>query len=261
MFSPTVWQTKPMAKTSTTMPRPFLFLLLAMGGAVISTASLTFWFGSSALKDVSIPSLFIPKSQKARKQALLKEEDLLARMAKDKRAFVVAPIKEVSLSAIERDPEYINPNRDAFPDFPKTNTNEPAIPVAKPEGAVVKVETVTKVQSVQAEAQGVLLKVESAQRTGSKIALQVVLRNKSGRSVRFLYSPAFNLLKVSDDRGQELDPYTTGLPAIVPPDGQNYSGVIEVEIDPQDRPAKLNLSLSEQVDGKLQLDLSGITVP
>jgi hypothetical protein len=249
-----------MGKTSATMPRPFMFLLLVMGGAIISMYSLAFWFGSSALKDVTIPSLFTPKKQK-KVQALLDEKALLTRIAKDKRAFVVAPMKAVSLSAIERDPEYINPNRDAFPDFPKANTNEPATPISKPEESVVKVETVTKVQSVKAEQQGVLLKVESAQRTGSTIALQVVLRNKSGRSVRFLYSPAFELLKVSDDRGQELDPYTSGLPAIVPPDGQEYSGVIEVAIDPQDRPAKLNLSLSDQVDGKLQLELSGIVVP
>ncbi len=249
-----------MGKTSATMPRPFMFLLLVMGGATISMASLAFWFGSSALKDVSIPSLFTPKKQK-KVQTLLDEKALLARMAKDKRAFVIAPMKESSLNAIERDPEYINPNRDALPDFPKANTNEPASPVSEAEKPVVKVETVTKVQSVQAQAQGVLLKVESAQRTGDTVALQVVLRNKSGRSVRFLYSPSFNLLKVSDNRGQELDPYTTGLPAIVPPDGQDYPGVIEVSIDAQDKPSKLNLSLSEQVDGKLQLELPGIVVP
>jgi hypothetical protein len=249
-----------MGKTSATMPRPFMFLLLVMGAASISTASLAFWFGSSALKEVSIPSLFTSKKQKKVK-AILDEKVILARMVKDKRAFVVAPMKEVSLSAIERDPEYINPNRDAFPDFPKANTNGPDKPVAKADKPVVKVETVTKVQSIKAEQQGVLLKVESAQRTGDTVALQVVLRNKSGRSVRFLYSPSFNLLKVSDNRGQELDPYTTGLPAVVPPDGQDYAGVIEVAIDPQDKPSKLNLSLSEQVDGKLQLELPGIVVP
>jgi hypothetical protein len=249
-----------MGKTSATMPRPFMFLLLVMGAASLSTASLAFWFGSSALKEVSIPSLFTSKKQKKVK-TILDEKAILARMAKDKRAFVVAPMKEVSLSAIERDPEYINPNRDAFPDFPKTNTNAPDSPVAKTDKLVVKVETVTKTQSIKAEQQGVLLKVESAQRTGDTVALQVVLRNKSGRSVRFLYSPSFNLLKVSDNRGQELDPYTTGLPAIVPPDGQDYAGVIEVAIDPQDKPSKLNLSLSEQVDGKLQLELPGIVVP
>jgi hypothetical protein len=249
-----------MGKTSATMPRPFMFLLLVIGAASISTASLAFWFGSSALKEVSIPSLFTSKKQKKVK-AILDEKVILARMVKDKRAFVVAPMKEVSLSAIERDPEYINPNRDAFPDFPKANTNAPASPVAQDDKPVVKVETVTKVQSIKAEQQGVLLKVESAQRTGDTVALQVVLRNKSGRSVRFLYSPSFNLLKVSDNRGQELDPYTTGLPAVVPPDGQDYAGVIEVAIDPQDKPSKLNLSLSEQVDGKIQLELPGIVVP
>lgn len=104
-----------------------MFLLLVMGGATISMYSLAFWFGSSALKDVTIPSLFTPKKQK-KVQALLDEKALLTRIAKDKRAFVVAPMKAVSLSAIERDPEYINPNRDAFPDFPKANTNEPATP-------------------------------------------------------------------------------------------------------------------------------------
>ncbi|MGA7955338.1 MAG: hypothetical protein WCA07_17640 [Gloeobacterales cyanobacterium] len=222
--------------------------------------SLAFWFGSAALKDVSIPSLFRPKKQK-KAQVLLDEKVILTRIAKDKRAFVVAPMKEASVNAIERDPEYVNPNRDAFPDFPKANTNEPATPVSKSEESVVKVETVTKLQSVQAEQQGVLLKVESAQRTGSTVALQVILQNKSGRSVRFLYSPAFALLKVSDDRGQELVPFTSGLPAIVPPDGQNYSGVIEVAIDPQDKPARLNLSLADKLDGKLQLGLSGIVVP
>lgn len=203
-------------------------VVLAVG---LGTAFFGYWFGQRALEDVTSPTPVVQDERKllGRSQGLLKEEDILATVAS-------VPTGEISQDEL-------------------FELQEEAVANSSAEDAAKL--------TIAAEAmdQDVSLKVDSVLWQGSNLVLQVSLQNRGRNPVRFVYSPTFDLLVVSDPQGNPLRTYTEGLPADLPDDQEVYRGTIQVSASDLEGVESLNLSLTDYPDRALTLNLRTIPVP
>ena len=102
----------------------------------------------------------------------------------------------------------------------------------------------------------VTLNVNSVEKQGSWLLINVSLKNDSYRSVQFLYS----FLNVTDERGRSLSATTEGLPGELPGNKQKYSGTIKISTALLDDANKLSLTLTDYPDQQLELKISEIPV-
>ncbi len=103
-------------------------------------------------------------------------------------------------------------------------------------------------------AQGVTLDVQAVRQDGGDLVLDVQLQNRGDRTVRFLY----DLLKVSDDRGQPVTARAQDLPAELPADGESRSGSIRIASSQLQGAKTLSLQLPDYPDQRLRLEVSNI---
>jgi hypothetical protein len=104
--------------------------------------------------------------------------------------------------------------------------------------------------------QGVMLEVRSVARQGENLILNVNMRNSGKEPVRFLY----NLLKITDDQGQELSASTDGLPAELPSESENFPGTISISSTAVESAKTISLSLTDYPDQQLKLQVSNIPI-
>jgi hypothetical protein len=104
---------------------------------------------------------------------------------------------------------------------------------------------------------GITLEVTSARQRSNSLLLDVNMKNEGSQSVRFLYS----FLNVTDDQGRSLSASAEDLPGELPPNGQVYYGTVSIPTALLDNAKQLSLTLTDYPNQKLQLQVSGITIP
>ncbi len=104
---------------------------------------------------------------------------------------------------------------------------------------------------------GVTFEVSSARQRNNSLLLDVSMKNEGSQSVRFLYS----FLNVTDEQGRALSATAEDLPGELPPNGQVYYGTVSIPTALLDNAKQLSLTLTDYPNQKLQLQVSGITIP
>jgi hypothetical protein len=104
---------------------------------------------------------------------------------------------------------------------------------------------------------GVTFEVSSARQRSNSLLLDVSMKNEGSQSVRFLYS----FLNVTDEQGRALSASAEDLPGELPPNGQVYYGTVSIPTALLDSAKQLSLTLTDYPNQKLQLQVSGITIP
>lgn len=217
-----------------------LVLLTLMIGSGYVSSMLAYGIGHEALKSVTKPDarpttkikVRKPTSQKEGAIVMLKEQDILntvkARIAgkgKKARPQKVRPTTQ-SDNTVTPKAQLVAAKETPQPGFPISNTN-----------------------------QDVTLSVTSARYSGGALVLKLDFKNKSDKTVRFLYS----FMDVTDDRGRALSANTEGLPEELPPDGNN-TGTMSIATALLDDVKSLSLQITDYPDQKLQLQVANIPV-
>ena len=109
---------------------------------------------------------------------------------------------------------------------------------------------------VTASSEGVTMEVSQAQFHNSSLILDLNLRNESPNPVRFLYS----FMDVRDDRNRSLSTITEGLPANLPPNGQEFRGNLIVPLSLLNDSRNISLTLKDYPEQKLELKLENISI-
>lgn len=109
---------------------------------------------------------------------------------------------------------------------------------------------------LKSQNQGVTLQLRSARQQGGSLLLNVSMKNESPSAVRFLYS----FLNVTDDSGHAVSAVTEGLPGELPPNGEEFSGIVSIPTAMLENAKKLSLKLTDYPNQKLQLQMSEIPV-
>ncbi len=219
-----------------------LILLTLMLGAGSASGFLGFTLGSMALKGVTTPDgrpVAKFKSNKGNNPeqestTFLKEEDILkavkARIRDKNQDNKVERLEE------EEDIQVKKPQPKDTPE-PAEENIQPGFPVV-------------------AESEGVIMSVKSVRYSGGDLLVRVNMQNKSGDSVRFLYS----FLDIIDDKGRTLSGITEGLPAELPSKSSEFKGTISIPTTLLDDVKQISLSLTDYPTQKLKLQLSDIPV-
>jgi uncharacterized protein affecting Mg2+/Co2+ transport len=203
-----------------------------MVGAASAVAGLS--IGREALKGITQPdtrptsNLANRKGDKAQRDKLviLKEEDILASV-------------KAQMGTNLRDTTKLGANSAPSPSNPKPT------PEVKASGLPVSVQS-----------QGILLEVVSAKQQGDDLVLNLTLRNKGSRTVRFLSS----FLDVTDDAGRLINARVEGLPNDLPPSEETASSTVIISLAVLEEAKKLTITLTDYPDQQLQLKLPGVPV-
>lgn len=210
-------------------------LLLAVVVLLVGagTSVFGFRFGQNALQEVNTPRSVVADNRKplGKSQGLLRESDILAS---------IASLPEVGDAPEVTAEELLEQQEDAAAEDPSL--------------AKLKVDARTSDQEVT-------LTVDTVAWQGQNLTLQVSLQNRSYKPVRFVFSPAFDLLALSDDQGHTLRTFTDGLPGELPDDQEVYKGAIQVPMSELEGAQELNLTLTDYPDREIQLNLRGIPIP
>ena len=189
-----------------------------------------FQFGQNALEDVTSPKLVL-EDRKAlgKSKGLLKESQILA---------TLTTTPEIS--------EALTPDEllEQQEDLAAADTSEAKIKVA-----------------AKLTVSNVILTIDSVAWEGANLVLQVSLQNKSYQPVRFIYSPAFDLLALTDEQGRPVRTFTDGLPGELPDDREIYKGTIQVSASDIQGAQSLNLNLTDHPDRELQFQINAIPIP
>lgn len=217
-----------------------LVLLTLMVGSGYVSSMLAYGIGREALKSVTKPDARPatkiktrkPTSQKEGAVVMLKEQDILntvkARISGKGKKVRPQKVRQTTQSnnTVAPKAQLVAAKETPQPGFPLSNTN-----------------------------QDVTLSVTSARYSGGALVLKLDFKNKSDRTVRFLYS----FMDVTDDRGRALSANTEGLPEELPPEGNN-NGTISIPTALLDDVKSLSLQLTDYPDQKLQLQVANIPV-
>ncbi len=204
-----------------------LILLTLMAGAGAVSASLGYNLGREALKGITQPDLRPTAvgegGQKPRRETMVivPESKIIAEMEKRLKGGAVSP---------EASPVAPSPTSDFVAVAPQAGF------------------------PLLGQNQGVTLSVNSLQRQGDAVILNVSLKNNSGRPVQFLYSA----LNLSDEQGRTFGANTQGLPAELPPGGESFSGTISIPSALVQESRNLSISLENYPDRQVQLQVSNI---
>ena len=109
---------------------------------------------------------------------------------------------------------------------------------------------------IRDEAEGVSMEIIEAQQQGNSLLLNVTIRNKGSKAVRFLYS----FLDVRDDRGRALSAISDGLPGELPANGEKFSGTLRIPTVLLNNAQKISVTLTDYPEQKLELKLQDIPV-
>ncbi|MEA5512212.1 hypothetical protein VB715_20780 [Crocosphaera sp. UHCC 0190] len=109
---------------------------------------------------------------------------------------------------------------------------------------------------LKTEDKGVKLEVNEATNQGTTLSLKVNLKNEGTKPVKFLYS----FLEVKDAQGNAMSAITEGLPEELPPNSENFVGMIKIPIALVGKSPTLSLNLTDYPDQKLKLSLAQIPV-
>lgn len=217
-----------------------LLLLGMMFGAGTTSAKWGLTLGTEALKEITQPEIS-PTRNRTENEEHLKGQPM---------SFLTEP------QILERVKAIQNGNAPAETPTPKTAANK-SEPTPKPEPE--KAAEPKKAEGnfpLTGQDRDVTLTVDSVQKQGNWLMLNVNLKNDSYRSVQFLYS----FLNVTDERGRALSATTEGLPGELPANQQKYSGMIKISTALLDDAQTLSLTLTDYPDQKLQLKISEIPV-
>lgn len=217
-----------------------LLLLAMMFGAGFVSAMWGFTVGHQALKGVTQPDVRPTNKLSAKRTApgkegldMLNEEDIIKKV----RIYIDSKSKESKNSKKkENDSDSVAEKKSSEEPSPETKAAQ-NLPI--------------KSQDRQ-----VTLEVRSAVQQGGALLLNVSLKNQGAQAVRFLYS----FLNVTDDQGRALSAVTEGLPAEVPPNGEEFVGTVSIPIALLEDAKKLSLTLTDYPEQKLQLKISEIPV-
>ncbi|BAC88827.1 gll0886 [Gloeobacter violaceus PCC 7421] len=203
-----------------------LVLLTGVGASVFG-----FQFGQSALEDVSAPKSALGDARKplGKSKGLLKEAQILGSLTT-----MPDPSDTLTEDQLLEQQE----------DLAAEDTSEAKIRL----GTAVSDENVT-------------FTLDSVAWRGSNLVLQVGLQNKSFHPARFIYSPAFNLLVITDDQGKPVRTFSEGLPGELPADRELYKGTIQISASDIDKAQALSLSLADYPDRELQFLVDTIPIP
>jgi hypothetical protein len=218
-----------------------LLLLGMMFGAGATSAKLGLTLGTEALKEITQPEISPTRNRKEQEEGLgkgnaitfLSEEQILQR---------VKAIEEGKVPA-EKPPEK------------KAEAKKPDQPAAEPQKAAAPKKAEGNFP-LTSKSQDVTFNINSVQKDGSWLFMDVSLKNDSDRSVQFLYS----FLNITDERGRALSATTEGLPGELPADQKNYEGKIKISTALLDDAKQLSLTLTDYPDQQLQLQISNIPV-
>jgi hypothetical protein len=218
-----------------------LLLLGMMFGAGATSARLGLTLGTEALKEITQPEISPTRNRKEQEEGLgkgnaiafLSEEQILQR---------VKAIEEGKVPA-EKPPEK------------KAEAKKPDQPAAEPEKAAEPKKAEGNFP-LTSKSQNVTFNINSVQKDGSWLLMDVSLKNDSDRSVQFLYS----FLNITDEQGRALSATTEGLPGELPADQKNYEGKIKISTALLDDAKQLSLTLTDYPDQQLQLQISNIPV-
>jgi hypothetical protein len=218
-----------------------LLLLGMMFGAGATSAKLGLTLGTEALKEITQPEISPTRNRKEQEEGLgkgnaitfLSEEQILQR---------VKAIEEGKVPA-EKPPEK------------KAEAKKPDQPAAEPQKAAAPKKAEGNFP-LTSKSQDVTFNINSVQKDGSWLFMDVSLKNDSDRSVQFLYS----FLNITDERGRALSATTEGLPGELPADQKNYAGKIKISTALLDDAKQLSLTLTDYPDQQLQLQISNIPV-
>lgn len=218
-----------------------LLLLGMMFAAGATSAQLGLNLGAEALKEITQPEISPTRNRKEEEEKLgkgnaivfLSEEQILQR---------VKAIEEGKVPA-EKPPE-----KKAEAKKPEQAADAPK-PAPEPKKAEGNFPMTTKSQNVT-------LNINSVQKDGSWLVMDVSLKNDSDRAVQFLYS----FLNITDEQGRALSASTEGLPGELPADQKSYAGKIKISTALLDDAKELSLNLTDYPDQQLQLQLTNIPV-
>jgi hypothetical protein len=218
-----------------------LLLLGMMFGAGATSARLGLTLGTEALKEITQPEISPTRNRKEEEEGLgkgnvitfLSEEQILQR---------VKAIEEGKVPP-EKPPEK------------KAEAKKPAEPAAEPQKAAAPKKAEGNFP-LTSKSQNVTFNIDSVQKDGAWLLMDVSLKNDSDRSVQFLYS----FLNITDEQGRALSATTEGLPGELPADQKNYSGKIKISTALLDDAKQLSLTLTDYPDQQLQLQISNIPV-
>jgi hypothetical protein len=222
----------PPAKAPSGLRNAVLALVVLLAGAMATSAG--YRFGQSALEEVNTPKTALGNEKRkslGKSQGLLRESDILATLTN---------LPEVGDAPELTAEEILEQQEDEA-------ASDPSV-------GLVKVGARTTEQEVT-------LAVETVAWQGQNLTLQVSLQNKSYHPIRFVFSPAFDLLKVTDDQGRTVRTLTEGLPGELPDDQELYKGTIQIPVGELGRSRSLSLSLNDYPDREVQLLVEGIPVP
>ena len=103
---------------------------------------------------------------------------------------------------------------------------------------------------------GVTIEVSQAKFQNSSLILGVHLKNESSNPVRFLYS----FMDVRDDHNRSLSAMVEGLPASLPPNGQEFQGNLIVPLSLLNNSRNISLTLKDYPEQELELKLENISI-
>ncbi|HLO51840.1 MAG TPA: hypothetical protein VK211_25745 [Kamptonema sp.] len=218
-----------------------LILLTLMFGAGLTSASWGFTVGRQALKGITQPDVRPTQSGGTKgnsiprdRVSILNEKDILKTV-------------KARMEGRDGDKGSSKDNSDADKGTAKSAQAKKS---AKQENAKTKF-------PINSRDGGVTLEVSSIRQRGSSLLLDVSMKNEGSQSVRFLYS----FLNVTDDQGRALSASAEDLPGELPPGGQVYYGTVSIPTALLDNAKQLSLTLTDYPNQKLQLQISGISVP
>jgi hypothetical protein len=204
------------------------------------SAFVGFKMGTEALKGVSQPDVNPtkkltskqPNKPQVKKVAILSEKEILNRV----KSYINSKNKKTGNSS---DKKALKDNKK---DSKETKENKST----KETKSIIKKD----------EKQGVNLEVVKTSKDDGALVLDVNLKNKSSKSVRFLYS----FIEIKDDKGRDLSSITEGLPDELPANSTNYSGTIKIPIALLDDAKKISLNLSDYPDRQIELNIKDIPI-
>lgn len=212
-----------------------------MFAAGATSAQLGLKLGTDALKEITQPEISPTRNRKEQEEGLGKG-NAISFLSEDKILQRVKAIEEGKVPA-EKSPEN------------KAEAKKPDKAAAEPEKAPEPKKAEGNFP-LTSKSQDVTLNINSVQKDGSWLIMDVSLKNDSDRSVQFLYS----FLNITDEQGRALSATTEGLPGELPADQKNYSGKIKISTALLDNAKQLSLTLTDYPDQQLQLQLANIPV-
>jgi len=219
-----------------------LILLTLMFGAGLTSASWGFTVGRQALKGITQPDVRPSQGASGTKGSSTPRDQVSILNEKN----ILKTVK-ARMEGRDVDKGSAKDNSDADKGTAKSAQAKKS---AKQENAKTKF-------PIESRDGGVTLEVSSVRQRGTSLLLDMSMKNEGSQSVRFLYS----FLNVTDNQGRALSASAEDLPGELPPNGQVYYGTVSIPTALLDNAKQLSLTLTDYPNQKLQLQISGISVP